>query len=226
MSKSRKAEIKMQKFEKSYRYDNVEVMKLTIKYPVIKLYNNPDAQAMINNQIAIEVNEYYRYVSDFLYIQAIKYYKETQENSFPFHNYEAYMEYVITYNDNCFLSYYYDKYEFTGGAHGMTIRNSNTFELGRGTKIPLYCYFKEGFDYRRKLTFEIIKQADERLKENPGIYFDEYEGLIMKFFNEDNYYLTPDGMAIYYQHYDIAPYSTGIVVFTIPYKTIGWYPSC
>ena len=216
----------MQTFEKTYRYDNTDVMKLTIKYPVVKLYNNPDAQAMINNQIAIEVNEYLRYVSDFLYDQAIKYYKESQENGYPFHEYEAYMEYIITYNDNCFLSYYYDKYEYTGGAHGMTLRGSNTFELSRGTKIPLYCYFEKGSDYRRMLTFEIIKQADQRLKENPGIFFAEYEGLIMKFFNENNYYLTPEGLAIYYQHYDIAPYSTGIVVFTIPYKTIGWYPSC
>lgn len=37
------------------------------------------------------------------------------------------MEYTITYNDNCFLSYYNDKYEYTGGAHGMTVRSLNTF---------------------------------------------------------------------------------------------------
>ncbi len=226
MNKSKKAEIIMQNFEKTYRYDDVDVMKLTIKYPVIKLYNNPDAQALINNQIAIEVNEYHRYVSDFLYSQAVSYYKESQENDYPFHGYEAYMEYIITYNDNCFLSYYYDKYEYTGGAHGMTLRSSDTFELVRGTRIPIYCYFKKGSDYRRNLTFEMIKQADVRLKDNPGIYFEDYEGLIIKNFDEDNYYLTPKGLSIYYQQYDIAPYSTGIVVFTIPYKTIGWHPSC
>ncbi|WP_312810723.1 DUF3298 and DUF4163 domain-containing protein [Sedimentibacter sp.] len=226
MNKSKKAEIRMQNFEETFRYGNVDVMKLTIKYPVVKLQNNPDAQAMINNQIAIEVNEYHRHVSDFLYNQAVNDYREAQENNYPFHGYEAYMEYVITYNDNCFLSYYYDKYEYTGGAHGMTLRSSNTFELCRGTIIPLYCFFKKGLNYRRKLIFEIIKQADERLKEEPGIFFDDYESLIIKNFDEDNYFLSPDGLSIYYQHYDIAPYSTGIVVFTIPYKTIGWYPSC
>ena len=226
MNNSKKAEIKMRNYEQTYRYGNVDVMKLNIKYPVIMLHDNPDAQAVINNQIAVEVNEYHRYVSDTLYDQAVSYYKDSQENDYPFHGYEAYMEYVITYDDNCFLSYYYDKYEYTGGAHGTTLRSSDTFELCRGTKIPLYCYFRKGSNYRRKLIYELIKAADENLKENPGIYFDDYQSLIAKNFNEDNYFLSPDGLSIYYQQYDIAPYSTGIVVLTIPYETIGWYPSC
>lgn len=223
---NKKAEINMQKFEKTFKYGDIDVMKLTIVYPVIVLKNNPNAEKLINSHIAMEVNEYYRYVSDFLYDSAISYLKESQENNFPFLGYEAYMNYVITYNDNCFLSYYYDKYEFTGGAHGMTLRSSDTFELMRGTKIPLYCYFKKGADYRRMLMFEIMKLADERLKKEPGIFFDDYEMLIMKNFDEDNYFLSPEGLSVYYQHYDIAPYSTGIVVFTIPYETIGWQPSC
>ncbi len=226
MRYAEKAQIKMQTFEETFIYEDVEVMTLTIKYPVIKVYKSPDAQVKINNQIAIEVNEYFRYVSDILYEQAINDYKNAMENDFPFHGYEAIMEYVITYNNNCFLSYYIDKYEFTGGAHGNTIRSSDTFELRSGTEIPLYCYFKEGTDYRRLLTNEMIKQAGSRLKDNPGIYFDDYKSLIIKNFDEDNYFLTPEGLAVYYQQYDIAPYSTGIVVFTVPYKTIGWYPSC
>lgn len=125
-----------------------------------------------------------------------------------------------------FLSVYIDKYEFTGGAHGSTVRSSDTWELSSGTNIPLYTFFKRGTDYERLLTEEIIKQAEYNMKQNPGIYFDDYKNLILKNFNQQNFYLTPQGLVIYYQQYDIAPYSTGIVEFTIPYKTIGWYPKC
>lgn len=221
-----KAKIKMQTFQKTYLFDNIELISLSIKYPFVILNKAPNAQAVINNQIIKEVNEFFRYVSSILYNEAIKSYLYAKENNFPFHPYEAIMEYVVTYNNNCFLSYYYDQYTYTGGAHGMTIRTSNTFELVRGTMLPLYCYFKSGVNYKWLLTQEIIKQANDRLKDNPGIYFDDYESLILNTFNEDHYFLTPEGLSIYFQQYDIAPYSTGIVVFTIPYETIGWYPSC
>lgn len=64
------------------------------------------------------------------------------------------------------------------------------------------------------------------MAENPGVYFDDYRKLIAQYFNEEQYYLTPQGVAIYYQQYEIAPYSTGIVVFTVPYDVLGWKPSC
>ncbi|HHX60234.1 MAG TPA: DUF3298 domain-containing protein [Epulopiscium sp.] len=154
-----KANVSMQKFNRTYWYNDIEIMTLSLKYPCIMLYNN-------------------------------------------------------------------DRYEYTGGAHGMTVRSSNTFELRTGTQIPLYCYFKKGIDYKLLLTQEMIKQANDQLKDNPGIYFDNYEELIAQNFTENHYFLTPEGLSLYFQHYDIAPYSTGIVVFTVPYKIIGWRPSC
>ena len=221
-----KAKIEMQNFQRTYLFDNIEVMTLSIKYPFVILDSSPSAQVAINNEVIMEVNEFHRYVSGILYNEAVKSYLYAKENNFPFHPYEAIMEYTITYNDNCFLSYYNDQYTYTGGAHGMTIRNSNTFELIRGAVIPLYCYFRSGFNYRWLLIKEMIRQASDQLTDNPGIYFDDYEKLILNTFDEDHYFLTPEGLSIYFQHYDIAPYSTGLVVFTIPYETIGWYPSC
>ena len=219
-----KAIIEMQNLQQIFLYNTIEVMTLKIKYPLIMLDHTHEAQTLINHQIMAQVNEFYQYVSCVLYDEAIKGYLYSKENDFPFNGYEAIMDYTITYKDHSFLSYYYDQYEYTGGAHGNTTRKSHTFELIRGTQIPLYCYFPMGTDYKLFLTDEIIRQASDRLKLNPGIYFDDYETLIVQNFQKENYFLTPEGLAIYYQHYDIAPYSTGIVVFVIPYSTLGWYP--
>lgn len=219
-----RAYISMQHLERMFKYNNTDVLKLTINYPIIRLRNS-FAELKINNQILCEVNSYLRH-TDYLYGLAVNSYNQSQDNDYPFHMYEAYMEYTITYNDNCFLSTYVDKYEFTGGAHGSTVRSSNTWELNRGTEIPLYAYFKPGTDYRQILTDEIIKQANSNLAKNPGIYFEDYRDLIISNFDENSYYLTQDGIVIYYQQYYIAPYSTGIVEFTIPYEFIGWHPHC
>jgi peptidoglycan-N-acetylmuramic acid deacetylase PdaC-like protein/uncharacterized protein DUF3298 len=220
-----KANISMKKIEETFKYDYIEMLKLTIKYPVISMEYNPRSEWIINNQIAISVREYIRY-AEYLYQQAINYYKNSQVNDFPFHPYEAYMEYTVTYNENCFLSVYFEKYEFTGGAHGSTVRSSETWELCSGMQLPLYSFFKPEINYRNLLIEEITKQAEYNIKQNSNIYFTEYKSLILKNFNENNFYLTTQGIVIYYEQYDIAPYAAGIVEFLIPYATIGWYPQC
>lgn len=219
------AHIDMQEYKRTFKYNDVDALVLSIKYPIISIKQNPLAERLINNQIAMNVNDYVRY-ADYMYLQAVDFYHESQQNDFPFHGFEAYMEYNITYNDNSFLSLFVDKYEYTGGAHGSTIRSSNTWELCSGLEVPLYALFIPGSNYRHLLIDLIELQAEYNLTQNPGIYFDEYNSLIIKNFNPDSFYLTPNGLTIYYQQYDIAPYSTGIVEFTIPYEEIGWYPTC
>jgi hypothetical protein len=219
------ANISMQEYVRKFQYNNIDVLTLSIKYPIISMKGNKKGEWLINNHISMNVDNYMRYAAH-LYNQAVKFYHESQENNFPFHSYEAYMEYTITYNANCILSLYVDKYEFTGGAHGSTVRSSDTWNLCSGINLTIKDYFEPGSDYRLMLTEEIIRQAEYNLQQNPGIYFEDYQGLIIKNLNQNSYYLTPLGLTIYFQQYDIAPYSTGIVEFTIPYSTIGWYPRC
>lgn len=220
------ATINMQEINCRFKYDNIEILTLNIKYPIVNTYNNPRAEEKINDQISIQIDGYLDYATNTLYNQAMDTYKDSLKNNYPFHGYEAYMQYTITYNDNCFLSLYADEYEFTGGAHGNTIRTSNTWELCAGESVYLYCFFKANKDYTNMIIEEIIAQAEENLKENSLIYFDDYGELIIKNFNPENFYMSPEGITIFYQQYDIAPYSTGIVEFTIPYEKIGWFPSC
>lgn len=220
------ATINMREINCNFKYDSNEMLTLNIKYPIVNTYNNPSAGEKINNQINMQVDEYIEYATETLYNEAIATYKDSIENNYPFHGYEAYMEYTITYNDNCFLSLYIDQYEFTGGAHGNTVRASNTWELCTGENIYLYCFFKPYTDYKNMIIQEMIAQAEENLKENPLIYFDDYKNRIIEYFDSNSFFMSADGITIYYQQYDIAPYSTGIVEFTIPYNKIGWFPSC
>lgn len=219
------ANISMHEFKRTFYYNNVEVLTLSIKYPEISLKYNPQVEYLINNQINMNVNEFVRYAK-YMYDQAVKGYNNSQINDYPFHSYSAYMEYTITYNENCFLSLYIDKYEFTGGAHGSTVRSSDTWELCNGTHLPLSSFFEPNVDYRRLMIDEITKQAEYNSQQNSNIYFDEYKSLIIRNFDENSFYLTPLGITIYYQQYDIAPYSTGIVEFTIPYAMTNWHPNC
>ena len=217
--------VDMHEYKQTLTHNDVEMLKLSIKYPTVNLLHDLHSDYLINSQIIMSINEFIGY-ANYLYFQAIEGYNEAMEQGFLFHAYEAIMEYTITYNNNCFLSMYNDKYEFTGGAHGSTIRSSLTFDICSGQRLSLEDFFQPGFDYRRLILDEITKQANIKNSQEPQVLFEDYKSLIIKTFDERSFNLSPQGITFYFQQYDIAPYSTGIVEFTIPYSTIGWQPQC
>ena len=62
---------------------------------------------------------------------------------------------------------------------------------------------------------EINAQIAKQNENGTGAYFPDYCSLILETINFDSYYLTPKGIVIYFQQYDIAPYSSGLPEFLI-----------
>lgn len=209
------AAITMRKTSKTYQYDNTEIMKLTIDYPEITSANSPEAAEHINEEIALQVDAFAKN-ADELYQEAIEIYDDFQKEGFPFHPWEAYLQFQVTYNAHGLLSWYIDRYLYSGGAHGNTLRSSATWELVQGTLRTLDTFYEPGADYQSYILETILKQAQDNLAQEPYIYFEEYQSSIKECFDPQSFYLSPDGLVIYYQQYAIAPYSTGIVEFTIP----------
>jgi hypothetical protein len=101
-----------------------------------------------------------------------------------------------------------------------------TYDLQTGQKIRLQDLFRPGQNWRRLIIEQIMLIADKRMSEDP-VYFDNYRELIVKNFNENSFYLTPAGVVIYYQQYEVGPYAIGIVEFEIPYSDLGLTsPAC
>ncbi len=182
----------------------------------ICLRGHNDAQARINNRCAARAANFCRYAADTLYKQALCECRDAEENAFPFRMFEAVMNDTATFNRRCFLSLYNDRYEFTGGAHGSTLRTSDTFDIRTGSLLPLCSFFDPCTDWCENLLKQITEQADANIAADPNIYFENYRELIRQSFDPCQYYLNDSGIVIYFQQYDIAPYSTGIVEFTIP----------
>ncbi len=189
-SQNRRAAIKMSTEKRTYTYESVAVLTLSMTYPKVRLKGAPEAESRINCRIQTEVADFLCNATNVLYRQAVASYRYSQENGFPFNAYDAVMLYEVTYNENCYLSLYYDEYMYTGGAHGNTLRASDTWNLFDGCALLLAAFFAPDQDYRGTLIAQIIRQADRNMQENPGIYFEEYRDLIVQNFDEENYYLT------------------------------------
>lgn len=193
--------------EKELFYDNTLILKYHIEYPSIPSnieFNNYNQRIAINLKNRSEGE---------LYDEAIQTYKYNKENGYPVMVYEVYQTFEITLNTWNSLSLYIDEYVFTGGAHGNTIRTSQTWNLYQNCMVPLESFFRNNPYFM----VDILKEVNNQIANNKEIYFEDSCNLVLQTFNPRNFYLVPQGIIIYFQQYDIAPYSSGIRTFLIRY---------
>lgn len=174
-------------------------------------------------------NEYYgkeaqkqrKYAKDTMYEDAVSDYKYSQQKGYPFNTYELMQVYEVMYNAIPVLSLYYDVYTYTGGAHGMTERTGDTWDLYRCKRLDMKNLFKKGYDYTKPIFSYIEAEALRRQAAGEVQYFDGLIENIHKYFDEKNFYLTCQGLEVFYPLYSIAPYYVGIQEFTVPYGMFG-----
>ncbi|PKM93710.1 MAG: DUF3298/DUF4163 domain-containing protein [Firmicutes bacterium HGW-Firmicutes-1] len=218
---NKNADVYNRDIHKTFTYNSIDMLTIDISYPQIRLNQNLTAQKHMNTYYQQQVNQFYEYASIDLRQAALESYQYRLMNNFPFLKYEAVMKYTVTLNANCLLSTYFDQYEFTGGAHGNTVRSSSNWTLKDGYIISMKDLFHNHQDYKQLIINQIRSLADQQIQQNPTIYFSTYQELIIQNFNPENFYLIPDGIAVYYQQYEIGPYASGIIVFDIPYQKLG-----
>lgn len=201
--------------ENELKFNGVTLLSYKIEYPEFCSFYFQTCLPKVNKFYRNKALEYKRYCETELFCMAVEQYKDAIKNDFPVREFEALQVYEVTYLHSCIISIYYDRYEYTGGAHGNTIRKSETWQLQRCGLLRLERLVFCSPDYK---TY-ILSEVESQIKKNPDIYFENYKELIAETFNINSFYCTPDGIVVYYQQYDIAPYSSGIREFLIPYSS-------
>ena len=164
---------------------------VTVYFPAVTNLNNPDAQAKINHAILTLLNE--------ILIEQSYYKPELVEML-------AYYE--IKNNQRGILSLNLIVYSFTGGAHGMTIIKSLTFDTATGKQYTLGELFKDDSDYV-KLLSSIIKVD---IKKWNIQLLDEFKAIRP----DQDFYIADTSLVVYFQLYEITPYYWGFPYFPIP----------
>lgn len=203
-------------------YKDQVVLKYRIKYPKFISDNKLIQKKVMELNILYTAKALIYRMNNImkLYKMAVEEYEISMENNYPIRVYESVIDYNITYNHNYLISLYFDKYEYTGGAHGNTIRYSDTWDIVKGRELELYEFFPGMQNYEEYILRMIDKQIAEDIKNGNNYYFEDYTQLVRENFNSENFYLEKDGIIIYYQQYEIAPYASGIRTFLIPYTWI------
>lgn len=221
MSEGYRVLVREKALQQDMYYKNNNIMRYTIKYPKLISDTYQTIAGKLNSLYRTKAVMYERANIMNLYQMAMVEYEYSVANNFPIRQFEAVVNFTVTYNQHCLVSLYFDQYEYAGGAHGLTVRYSDTWNLEKSKRHEMGDFFPHKNNYREYVLQVIDKQIEYRIANEGAMFFDDYEKLKKENFKANNYYLTKEGLVIFFQHYDIAPYAAGLPTFTIPYGPGG-----
>ncbi|GAB4112836.1 MAG: hypothetical protein Kow00103_03310 [Candidatus Caldatribacteriota bacterium] len=194
--------------------EDYETLKVDFIIPVIQGLKNQEIEKKINQIILNNILDFKTKIEKDLK----EYYSKTTSKEGKIQKYIAEVNYKIHYQSNELLSLSVFYYGYTGGAHGFTIQETYNFDLLKGERITLMSILKGNRAYLELINQEIKRQI---LLDRDSYFKDAISHSINE---EQPFYIVEDGIVIYFGLYEIAPYSSGIRYFKIPFSFI--FNSC
>jgi len=189
--------------------EDYEALEVDITIPVIQGLEDKQVEEKINQTIQEDILDFkYR-----IKTESEEYLHEAKKEGGEIRKYMAIAYYIVHYQTNDLLSLSVFYYWYTLGAHGCTVQEAYNLNLANGEKISLQDILKEKKDYLEIINREIKRQ----IKLNPEAFFDD--GAAFQSISEEQpFYVIEDGIVIYFGLYEIAPYSSGIRYFKVPFS--------
>lgn len=129
---------------------------------------------------------------------------------------ESYFDYKLKYNQNGLLSLIFLDYQYTGGAHGMTLQSSYTFDLKTGKAYNLQDLFNSDADYVLYISNIVGNRITEGVKEGTLYELTPFQAIK----DDQDFYLSGNAVVVYFQQYEYFPYAAGIQEFPIDFSTL------
>lgn len=131
-----------------------------------------------------------------------------------FHTYALEASYELTLNTPQYASFLRTHYYYGGGAHGEITLTGDTFDMSAGARLELGNLFTvPEEEYLPRLLAEVDRQLKAHAENDGWPVWTEEE--MQSAFDPACFYLTPEGLTVYYQLYSLGPYALGTPEFPI-----------
>lgn len=183
--------------KEAYNDDKIDV---DLQYPELAGLDNKDVQDSLNS--------IFKKFAEYAKNEGLK----NAEEVYGVHKYQTNFDYSIKYNQNGLISLIFKDYQYTGGAHGLTIQSSHTFNLNTGEEYKIKDLMNSDADY---VTFisDIVK---EKIAERKLPLLAPFESIKQ----DEDFYLSNSGVVVYFQQYEYFPYAAGIQKFTTEFSQL------
>lgn len=191
-------------------FDSKPVLELYIEYPQVDGPYSQISERNFNMFYIRKARLENRKVRTRVYSQAVRNYIISKKENFPFMVNSYRSTFNAEYVSKEYISLLFDVYTFTGGAHGDTVRTSDTWDMKKGRRVSLKEVCPKCTD--KNVISLIQKQISNSTEDD---FFEDAESLAAKYYNPNNFYIKDGDIYIFYPLYSIAPYSSGFKSFKI-----------
>ena len=131
-------------------------------------------------------------------------------------------EFAVMRNKGSYLSIRRDRSQYTGGAHGsLQIMGDNwLFREGDCYLLSLADILPGAEDPRALVMEQALEQAKQQEEAQPGLFYENYQETMGDVWQED-WYLTEESLVVVFQEYALGPYTSGPMLFEIPFTELG-----
>lgn len=201
--------------------NNDEIMNITITYPAIKNENNIEALEKINDYYIEFAQNYILNIENEEKAFAQEDFESARADKREFIPHEYANDVELKYNGKL-VSFLNIQYMNTGGAHPNSIQVADTFDLATGEKLTLEEVMGKNQDDVKNIVLEKVISEIEKVEGTDEFYYYEtYKDDIKTTFKPEDYFITNEGLCIFYQQYSIAPYVAGFPTFMISNDELG-----
>ncbi len=193
-------------------YEDETVLTLALRIP--KLPEKPLSLRRAGRFCRRAADSYRQRWEGELYRRACLALTQARERSRPFHPWEADLEASAVYLDGGYLSLCMDAHQREGVSRPSLTRFAMVWPLSGRFPCTLEQFLGKGC--RRRVLAGMAEQIEARVASGESLYFEDYPRRLSRFFDPDRFYLTPEGVALFYPVCSLAPYAEGLPVFLFP----------
>lgn len=152
-----------------------------------------------------------------LFPQACQALADAKESGSPFTPWKAELDYTVTLWRPPLLSLRLDAVESGQAPRPLHIRTGETWDCACGYPRTLRSFYPaKALRWRKSLMDALRSQAAERLASGESLLDPECTQVMERAFDPERFYLTEEGLSVFYPLYVLGAYAEGIPVFTVP----------
>ena len=178
----------------------------------------------IRRYYQFQCRSYFRYCEKTLLPQAAAEVRAALDASRPLPRFRAELTYQVTYNSGGLWSLWTQSRETGPGWGPALLRRGDTWDLTAGYPVPLTDLFPRRSGWKRRLLEAAEAEVLRREAAGAGRYHEGIRRKLRRYFNPQNFYLTTEGLMLFYPMYAIAPAAEGVPVFLVPWAELETAP--
>ena len=201
--------------EREWTVEGIPVLTAAVEVP--RPQGTDAVSRRIRRYYQTQCKAFLRYCERWLLPQAEAEYRAALASSAPLPCFRAELGYRVTYNSGGLWSLYTQSKEVTLPGQTLLTRRGDTWDLAAGYPVPLSAFFPPRSPWKRQLLTLAAEDIQRQERAGMARYDAQWRKKLRRRFNSRNFYLTEDGLCLFYPMYAIAPAAESIPTFLLPY---------